>query len=216
MPAKKTNIGALQVAKVTVVRAGASRRLQLWLAVLIIGAVALAFVVHTVSAPVHGRPSHSVYKFVNKSKPKGTPIIPASEIQTAYFDLPLPAGYRQQSVNSVPNLLYSQTVVKTSLSGSIIINIGLKQLPNGGLEGDTNYRLRMEQSGHYKLENQNIKGDRVVTANDNQSAAVAVFWPHGNYLATISASSGLDNPVSDGNAQELAALWPLLQAWQWR
>jgi hypothetical protein len=89
-------------------------------------------------------------------------------------------------------------------------------MPEGGLAGDSSFRLREKDTGRYQLSSQAAGSDIIHIANDKQSAAVVAFWPHGGYLATISVSSGVDNPSSDDNATQIKALQPLLKAWQWR
>lgn len=212
---KKDSSILYQVGKPVVLLKKSPRRRKAWLAIAAAGFIVVLVVVHVVSTPAHGRPTHSGGKLVVQPHHTAT-ATPASTIQTAYFDLPLPAGYRQQGSVAVPNLLYSQSLIKAADFGSLIITLSLRAMPDGGLEGDSNYRLRSQQSGRYHLNNQIVKGDTVAVANDSQSAAVTAFLPHGGYLAAISVTSGLGNPAGGGNSDELAALQPLLQAWQWR
>ena len=184
-----------------------------WLLVLTVVSLLIVGVVRHVSAPVHGRNVAVDVKLQPKRQTTATP--PATTVQADYFQLDLPTGYKPQAAQTVPGLLYAQTLVKPSTMGSLLINIGIKNLPEGGLSGDSSYRLR-EQSARYRLSSQTVHGETVQIANDAESAAVVAFWPHGGYLATISISSGLGNPAADDNATELAALQPLLKAWQWR
>jgi hypothetical protein len=89
-------------------------------------------------------------------------------------------------------------------------------MPEGGLAGDSSYKLRQQKAERYRLTTQSISGEAIQIANDAESAAVVAFWPHGGYLATISISSGVSNPSSNDNAAELSVLQPLLKAWRWQ
>ena len=150
-----------------------------------------------------------------QTAPKPT-IAPATTLANDYFSLTLPPGYNVHSVTAPPNgLLYNQTLIKPGSFGSLIISLSVQKLPEGGLSEDSSYRLR-QQADHYQITSQTVHGETVQIANDKQTAAVAAFWVHGNYLATLSISSGLSDPSGDDNADELAALQPLLAAWQWR
>lgn len=167
-----------------------------------------------ISAPSHGRITTSSSKFkVSSSKPT---TAPASDIQTEYFRLALPAGYKQQAGSqTVPGLLYQQTIIKPSMTGSLVFSIAISSL-GGGLSENSSYRLRTQDATRYELTTQAVQGDTVTITNDSQSASVVAFWPHGDKLATIGVSSGLQNPAADNNANEIKALQPLLAAWQWQ
>jgi hypothetical protein len=184
-----------------------------WLIGLLLLLTVVIVVFRVISAPVHGR-QVPVDRQLTPKPHVTAPTLPASNVQSNYFDLPLPAGYKPQAAQAVPGLLYSQTILKPSSFGSLLINISLKPLPEGGLAADSSYRLR-QQTSRYHLTSQSVDGDTVQLANDTESAAIVAFWPHGGYLATISVSSGLGNPAADDNRQELKALQPLLTAWQW-
>ncbi len=167
-----------------------------------------------ISAPSHGRITTSSSRFKpSSSKPTAAP---ASDIQTEYFKLALPAGYKQQAgSHAVPGLLYQQTIIKSSMSGSLVISIAISSL-GSGLNENTSYRLRIQDTARYKLATQAVQGDKVTITNDSQSASLVAFWPHGDKLATIGVSSGLQNPAVDNNVDEIKALQPLLAAWQWQ
>ncbi len=169
-----------------------------------------------VSAPSHGKTTTSSSS-LKLAKPKSSqPDSAASDVQTAYFNLALPPGYRQQSSGrATPGLLYQQTVINRSTTGSLIIAIAISSL-GGGLSENTGYNLRQQNPTRYKITNQNVHGELVVIVNDAQFAAVTAFWVHRDKLATISVSSGLQNPATDDNAEEIKALQPLLAAWQWQ
>lgn len=171
---------------------------------------------HVISAPSQGHEVTVDTKLSpTLSQPAAAPT-PASNLSSTYFTLALPVGYKAQAPQTVAGLLYEQTVIKASSFGSIVISISIEAMPDGGLAGDTSYNSRVQQPDRYTLTTKNIAGDNVVIANDAQSAAVVAFWPHAGYLATIAASSGLDNPDSGNNADEVAALTTLLNAWQWQ
>lgn len=188
---------------------------------LIVGLIVLLLLfiwsaVHWLNAPSRGH----IIPTDQAKLTKTAPVIkapPAATLENNYFVLALPLGYAVQSDNQTPpNLLYSQTVIKTGDFGSLIISIAIQNLPAGGLSADSSYQLRTGQPARYQLTSQVVHADMVQIASDTQSASVVAFWPHRNYLATISVSSSLDTPSSDQNSEQLAALQPLLNAWQWR
>ena len=168
------------------------------------------------NAPATGRIIPAGHAKLTKVTPP-TKTSQAATLNNSYFTLTLPLGYEVQAGNQVPpNVLYSQTLIKTGDFGSLIISVAVQNLPDGGLSADSSYQLRAGQPTRYQLNSQAIHGDTVVVASDTQSAAVVAFWPHGNYLATISVSSNLDTPSGDQDSEQFAALQPLLNAWQWR
>ncbi len=186
-------------------------------AIVMLMLVSAVVFINQISAPSHGMITTTLTSKTNKvSAPKQKPQAPASEIQTSYFTLPLPAGYRQQeSSQAVPGLLYQKTIIKSSTTGSLVIAIGLSSL-GSGLSDSSAYRLRSQNPTRYKITSRMIHGESVVIANDAQVASVVAFWTHVDKLATISISSGLQNPAANDNADEIKALLPLLEAWQWQ
>lgn len=192
-----------------------SRRFWVILSICALILITCAIFVRVISAPSHGQITDSLPATLKISGPKQKPPAPASEIQTPYFNLALPVGYRQQASQTVSGLLYQQTIIKSSTSGSLVIAIGLSSL-GAGLSDNSAYRLRTQDLGRYKITNQSVRGESVVIANDAQTAAVVAFWVHGDRLATISVSSGLQDPAANDNIDEIKALQPLLEAWHWQ
>ncbi len=184
--------------------------------ILLLVAGSTAWGVHELTAPAHGRPT----KTGGALRPHPTlkpAVLPPDSVQNNYFRLALPAGYRQQANNqATPGVLYSQTLIKSAAFGSLIINIAVKSLSDGGLGEDSSYRLRLQQASRYHLGSQTIGTDQVQIADDSQAAAVVAFWPHGAYLATISVTSGISDPSTNGNTEQLVTLKTLLAAWQWQ
>ncbi len=144
---------------------------------------------------------------------------PASDLDNSYFSLALPAGFVPQSSQSPSaGLLYSQTIIKPGAGGSLIISIGISNLPAGGLKESSSYRLRAQQTQTYKLTEQTINGANVTVAarNDGAGGEVVAFLPHGSYLATIGITSGVQAVGGGDTAGNQAVLSQLLQLWQWR
>jgi hypothetical protein len=189
------------------------RRYLLMAAILICLAGVYGFT-RLVASPSHGQPVKNGTP--SRKHVEAADQLPSTTIKTEYFELALPAGYRPQEAQPVLGLLYAQTLTKPSSSGSLIINISIKTMPEGGLAGDSSYKLRQQKVERYRLTTQSISGEAIQIANDAESAAVVAFWPHAGYLATISISSGVSNPSSNDNAAELSALQPLLKAWRWQ
>jgi len=172
--------------------------------------------VKIVSAPSHGHTTTSNLKLKTTHARAPAPA-PASTVQNAYYRLDLPVGYVNQSTSTTTQgLLYQQNLVKASTLGSLIIAIGISQLPPGGLSEDSSYKLRSQQPDRYQITSESIGGSNVQLANDSQTAAVAAFWVHGDKLATISVTTGLGNPSSDDNATQVRAIKTLLQGWHWQ
>jgi hypothetical protein len=192
------------------------RKIIIIFMLLIIGGIWLAF--RTISAPVTGHDVAASDKLQTITPRKAKPDTSATSIKdNQYFQLELPAGYKAQANNQpVPGLSYQKTIIKPGAFGSIIINIAIKPVPEGGLAGDSSYSLRTKSPAHYKMSHQTAGGSDVVIFNDAESAAVVAFWLHGGYLATISLNSGINNPASDDNVDIVRALQPVLSAWQWR
>jgi|GEM_PF-5935487 len=211
--AQKNKIsGAKNVAK----KKRFSRRTKIQLIFVFLIIFGLAYAWHQISAPVVGQKivtKNALKKQVTTTKPTA----PASDITNPYFSLSLPQGYRPQANNqAVPGMLFQQTIIRPSSFGSVVINISVKQLPDGGLQGDSSYQLRIKSPARYTMSQLNVNGETVMMASDAESAAVVVFWVHGGYLATISASSGLGNPAQDNNETQKKALQPVLDAWRWQ
>lgn len=135
---------------------------------------------------------------------------------TAYYTLSLPAGFAEVASGTTPSgMLAVQTLTKQLAIGKLVIAIAVKPMPEGGVTRDSAYQLRAAHPERYSFSTKSINGDTVTIANDSQSAAVVAFWPHQNYLATISLTMGFEGPPADGNADELEQLQTLLNAWQW-
>jgi hypothetical protein len=217
--AKKASASYYRLNKRLELRQQPRWRRKRWLVILVV-LVAVGIVAHVLSTPAQGRSIPVDLKLTRvpaANAPPTTPQAAASTVRTAYFSLPLPPGYAQQDASTtIAGRLYNLTVIKQSLSGSLIINIAVSDLPAGGLAGDSDYQLYSQSPGHYQLNSQAVKGDKLMIASDVQLGGVVVFWPHGNYLATMGVSSDLGNSSPDDNADELAAVQPLLQAWQWQ
>jgi hypothetical protein len=176
----------------------------------------LVVLVHIVTAPVSGR---IVPVDTKPTKPlkQATKNMSTQTLTSPYFSLVLPAGFKLQASGQLPpGLLYQQNIIKPSAFGSIIVSISLKTMPEGGLASDSSYNLRVQQPVRYQLSRQTMDGDIVSIANDSQQASVVAFWPHANKLATISLSSGLNNPASDDNKSIVSALRTLISSWQWQ
>ncbi len=188
---------------------------MLCMAVVLAAGVGLGL--HVLSRPVTGHTVAASEFKLPASQTKPALELPSSSIASAYFQLNLPPGYRVQAAHqTAAGLLYEQALVKPSASGSVIIEIALKALPAGGLSEDSSFALRQQQADHYRITSQVIAGDMVKIAADSQTTAIAAFWPHARYLATIGVSSGVSTPGTSDNSTEQAALQPLLAAWRWR
>jgi hypothetical protein len=221
------NIGMIRSRKVagttnyrTAERSGNSKskswKIRLVVAVCLLAA--MVFIIRIVSAPVTGHTT-KIDVSLAKKQPTSSPRIDTqpSAVTNTYYTLNLPVGYHVQTGASTPvGVLSNQVITKPGALGSLIINIAVKALPDGGLENDSSYRLRLLQTDRFSTTSQTYRGETVHVSNDSQSAAVAAFWPHHGYLATIGISSSLDNPAADDNAEELSALKVLLDAWRWQ
>lgn len=148
---------------------------------------------------------------------KRTPSAEPSSVSGQYFQLSLPAGYRPQE-NSQPTqgLLQQKTIIKSGDFGSTVINISVKTLPEGGLQGDSSYALRTGSPARYRMTSVSTQGQNVSVALDNQSAAAVGFWVHGNYLATVSVATALSIPSPESTKEQLEVLQTVLDSWQWQ
>jgi hypothetical protein len=187
-------------------------------ALLLIGFALLIVVISRVlSAPEHGKTiaiEPSTVKALVKPQPK---ITPASTDEQQYFSLNLPAGFVQQgSQRPGGNVLFAQTIIKTGSFGSMLINIGIQNVPDGGLDADPSYHLRTTQTDRFTISHTTFDGESVAIANDQQSAVVVAFWVHGSHFATISTSQGIGNPATDDNTEVIKVLNQLLSAWSWK
>lgn len=194
-----------------------TRKRKIQIAAVLLVALGLWFAWRQISAPVEGTAVVTdASKQLNQSNKKlKTPA--AADIKTDYYSLALPAGYRTQSTSSsTPGLLYQQTLIKPSTTGSVVISIAVKVLPEGGLAGDSSYQLRAKTPARYVMTSQTVNGQSVTLASDAQAGAVTAFMTSGGRMATISASSGVSNPANDNNDTQKRALQPVLEAWRWR
>ena len=179
--------------------------------------LAIGWAVHMLAAPVHGKTVAIDQKIGLQTVPKARPTPPASQDDQAYFSLSLPPGYQvQASQNPGGTQLYSQTIIKPGQLGSLVINIGIRMLPDGGLDADPSYHLRTTQTNRYRLTTTSVSGETVHIANDSGSTSVVGFWVHGSYEATLSVSQGVDQPGENSNDEQLQVLKTLLAAWSWK
>lgn len=194
---------------------GSVRRRKFAIGALVFLVVMVVIIAKIIAAPAHGH-QIPVDRQARVTPKKSAPVLPASEIPTSYFRLALPAGYKPQTAETVPGLLYSQTLTKPSLGGTMVVSIAVKTMPEGGLDGEPSYRLRQSKPTQYRQSTQSVQGGSATVFNDAESASVVAFMPHGSYLATVSVTLGISNPSSDDNSDELKVLQPILAAWQWR
>lgn len=141
----------------------------------------------------------------------------AGNIDNDYFGLTLPDGFAiqsQQSPSGTNLAVYSLT--KPSLGGTIVVAIRMSATPAGGMTQDTGYMVRAQQSERYKAVSLKASGIDTVTFADMQSGGVVAFIDGGQYMATISASSGLGNPGAAEQAAATESLSQLLTQWRWK
>jgi len=183
---------------------------------LVIFCVALAVAIKVVTQPVKGHNVSVDGTLIKPLKSSHEKLTPALHSANSYYQLNLPAGYTAQTPNTnVQGLLVSQLVTKPGSLGSLLINIAVKNTPEGGWQNDSSYRLRQQNPAEFSLSSQTVGADKVVVGRDNQTASLVVFWPHDGYLATIGISSSIDNPSSDEITEENSTLNVILGAWQW-
>jgi hypothetical protein len=172
---------------------------------------------HEFSAPNYGHVTHSGGPIIHQAVP--APKIaeaPASTTQNIYYELNLPGGYKPQSNGQpMPGLLYQQTIIKQSASGSQVIAIGITDSP-GGMSNLSSYQLRQQASGHYERTTITIHNEQIILFADTQSPSVVAFWEHQGRVATIGATAGVAEISDDGTKTQRAALLPVLDGWQWR
>ena len=150
------------------------RRLKIVVVLAVLLLAGSLFMVWQLTQPVHGHRTHSGLK-LQAARPAETPQkqLAAQTVQDAYFDLPLPAGYSLPANAGPPaGLLYQQTILKPSDFGSLVLNVAIKNLPEGGLAAEPAYQLRSQQAGRYGLSTELEHGDRLQIAGDRQSAAM--------------------------------------------
>jgi hypothetical protein len=196
-------------------------RKKLLIAIVILCVGAVGYGVHALTSTVHGHEIPVNVKLLPQQQSTPDSTVPAATtsggVLNSYFSLTLPAGFSVQAGNqTAPGLLYNQTLVQTSLDGTLLVSISVKDLPAGGLTADSSYQLRSQQPAQYVLSNKTINGESVTIAAASQSDGVVAFWPHASYLATISATTGLNNADASNVPQEEAALLSLLNSWQWK
>ncbi len=172
-------------------------------------------VIHFLTSPVHGKiipvDLHSA-----KSPTAERPQSAASTDEQAYFILSLPAGYVSQSTGTVSgNQLFSQTIIKPSDAGSLLIAIGISSLQDGGLQSDSSYQLRKNNTSQFKPSTIVVQGQELPVFGDTESTSVVAFWSHDSKFATISVSRAISNPGGD-NTDEMQVLNTVLHNWRWK
>jgi hypothetical protein len=186
---------------------------------IVTGVVALAVfgIAQILSAPSHGHVTHTGGPIVKQSvQPPAVFEAPSSKNQNSYYSLTLPAGYKPQSDGQpMAGLVYQQTIIKQSATGSQIIAIGIVDAP-GGLTNLSSYQLRQQAPSHYTKTNKSVNGEQVIIFADTQSPSVVAFWQHQGRVATIGATAGVAEISDDGTKTQQAALQPVLDGWQWR
>jgi hypothetical protein len=172
------------------------------------------YAVKQVSAPAHGTEIHTGQKLVATRPKTQTAPKAASTIQNNYFDLRLLPGYREQAASTtVPGLLFQQTIIHPSASGSTVIELAIKSLPEGGINNDSAYRIR-QQSANYQLGSLRQGSETIIVAAHRQDSSAVAFWSHGKLMATISVSYGVASDA-DSSDETKQTIQTLVNNWHW-
>jgi uncharacterized membrane protein YjjB (DUF3815 family) len=158
---------------------------------------ALIFVVHLVSGPANGT--------VLKTMPVQSTAATGDKILASkYFTTHYPARYSQVPTGSSASL-QSWTLVghqETAGQESSKISVVITALPAGGVKEDSSYKLYNAYPALYKLSQASYGHDSVIIAKRSDSGyQQTVLWPHGNYLLTISLTSGSESSLIDSEMQ---------------
>lgn len=167
------------------------------------------------AAPSSGTPARQVaLPQVERAAPveKSTP---AQSIENSYFAVQLPAGYVAQQPQQTADLLYTQTIIRASQTGSQVVALRLTQLPAGGMTADSSYTLRIQQADRYERTSY-AKQPAIVLFSDKETGAVVAFWERQNVLATISVTNGIQNATPDARQKIDSTLDAVVAGWQWR
>lgn len=192
-------------------------RFMLPIAITVLTVIGIGVLVKSLSAPSHGHTTNTGGKVAAQHSAPSIKVAPSSVSENAYYVLQLPVGYvSQTSSQTTPGLLYQQTIIKSAANGSQVISVALQNLPLEGITDLSAYRLRSSQLGRYVFSSPGASSPTLQIARDTQSASVVAFWTHGGIVATIGVTTGLSGAADTDNTDELRALQPLLNGWQWR
>jgi hypothetical protein len=148
------------------------------------------------------------------SRPSASEAPPATAEGNHYYELDLPPGYTAQAATQPAGLLLAQTILKPGPAGTLIITIGVSDLPAGGLSANSSYALRVHAPNTYSLSQ--LKGTTVFTRTDGVNGEVVAFWVHGARLATISVTDGVSNAGGGDTVVDRAVLQTIIASWHWR
>jgi hypothetical protein len=173
-------------------------------------------IIHDLTAPVHGTIIHTTagLKVIKASQ---TPIVaPDVTSKNSYFSLTLPAGFTPQANSATPaGLLFYEMSLKHSLDGTLIVSITVKNLPPGGVSGDSSFETRVVQPTQYQASSISVAGDMIAVSSATVNDGVVAFWPHKSYEATISVTTGLGDGGSGSQSDELATIKQIIAGWEW-
>ena len=164
------------------------------------------------SRPVYGRAFQSKVSLSN-NKPVIKKAIVDQSFQTSYYNLAIPSGFMVQANSAKPinNLLESTTLINSDPNSPMIIQIGIYN-DAGIISSNSPYMIRINNPNQYI----NQKIGSVDLTYSNTSDGVVCFWQHGNYLATLSVTTGLQQTANDFLQNEILVAKNLIYNWQWK
>lgn len=188
------------------------RRWRWWLPAIVI-LLGLVWIDHILLSPAVGH-SEKPLLMSASPRPSASATPPATAENNRYYELDLPPGYTPQATTQPTGLLLAQTILKPGPAGTLIITIGVSDLPAGGLNANSSYALRVHTPDTYSLSQ--LKGTTVFTRTDGVNGEVVAFWVHGDRLATISVTDGVSNAGGGDTVVDRATLQTIIESWHWR
>lgn len=168
---------------------------------------------------------HNVKKRINHvyvnnvNKKSNIPIQPTNNnlsLVNKYFSLSLPTGFiLQNNSGNSASLLFYGNYLDNNLNNTLILTIGLSELPSTGIDGDSSFELRKNNPTTYAIENISSNGGDDWLSYGKSSDGVVCFMVNNNYLATVSLKSGFDQSTQYVNS-EISLMKSIINNWQWQ
>ena len=181
-----------------------SRKAKIWIGILVVAAALMAWFIYMLNSSAAGtiKKSPSQAAIETAKKP--------GELKGERFQTKYPGGYATNSRAPKDKSALEQFQLLSSLPSVRQAAVTIKNLPEGGLNEEGNYKYRKTYAGEYQESNKQIGGQSVVVMTKGDGSEVTAFIVHGKYVGTVALTS------SDQEGDLASDMNVFLTNWRWK